>query len=838
MRLYLTIIMIAFSLEAGAIVKTGIFEEDRATADQWTNLIHAINQRCEVTNHGTNPVPPFGYNYLVFPGNAVSTGPIDAGIGKAGVICQTNAATSNVWCYTNYVAATITIPFTNLVGRLTESIYTNWLHTVASNWTFEAPMTLDVAYTNLRLTAQNLYEIDSRLRALVPYFVDMHQIREAGDFNEWFLTTTQTWRWACVEGCEPGGERREAWVSEESFMPNLPFLSVSNAWKYLGLPVHYTETTNRALFTWHEFGYEYGNLDEYSRFRQETRTITNGVWTYAFSLAPSVEVYQVQLASLTLTETNRVVVTNDTGEIQTTKHYEWKRDQFTFLDHLPSSAIFDQERTSTVVYAEISYPYTNGPTISDMSISVSGGLHRVYHPKDLFGNVLDPVEGETLPVATSATLNLPYRHIAHLSSPHQVVQTSFEPPRTNQQPSLAGTRISIISSNSYYRLAGAADINPASHKDAWLERWSIVTQLTHSAVGITIARYFQSNQTLQPVPVAHPSPSLSNGIVQVSIGLTSRNNYNTFGWEVGSVDEMLGVRPFLTFGRTSSSGQSPGDSFSSSDFTNRPFVGHNHSFQLYEGVDYYDTYVTPSRVGAGITFSHVTYFETGHEKQNRLRQNSTTTSLFPLNPSTSHSSSYQNNDEYSSALFAPSMSFPRSLDILVTNLSKEILATADLYARFSYTENVGPMEALAVYNAYESANNGSNCVEVAVTTMVSFARSPLAGLPNDRYYRAASDHLKPIDVDFIEWPSFDFNAGVFPGQDWFESGILNAQQPCEWEQLGSTTNFFQQTRTTTRSSGSDTYDTYYFKTRYWGASRSLDGLFFIFAWDFIDPYQD
>ena len=828
--------------------RSGTFEADRLTVEAWTNLIRAVNERCDTTSYLADPVPPMTqpfFTHMVSTGHYVATWPVAAGIAYDKVFVTTNAA-GVVTAATNYHLPTVPVLFTNFVGWLSEDDLEAY-QDVMTNLTWTTLPTHDVV-TNFAFTAANLHALDQRIFSLLDlgYFIDQKQVDDVGGLDAWFAEP-RDWEW-----------RTTNWVHVAPRSP--PMLNRSNAWENAGIPMYFVEQ----VVTQHVDvpGWMVGNLTaQVVRTTTQPVPVTNRYYEYLFSLAPEITNFVAEMAQVRLVEKSRTVTTNN-GIVTTTRTLGWSTAVFPWTEAVvgshPATPRFDERRIDWRPFVSYVPPGTGShysATALDFTLSITGFIHALWYGEDFFdqSGLRYMITNEVLHVDTSAAVPATANPFARVTGFAVSTNWTFveierdpEPPGWTNMPSLTGAVVSLSVSGVYARLkrhvspsvpgASAWDINPFADAIHYHERFGVVSQLTHSAVAVT-SRYFSGDQVTRPVLFKHPSPRLDNGIVSVSFGLASRRNYNNFGWQINSADYIFGgTPPFLTFGRISSITYTPGESFYTNDFFARPFVGHNHTFSLYEGDDYYQYHVTSSRTGGDIIFSHERHLSTGHDKINTYQISSSFTPLLGNDPVTTTSSQSARDDEYSSALSAPSIRFPRHVDFAFTNVTTNLAATASLYARFSFSEDA-ESEVEQTYTTYISANGGSNCVEVTRTAVVTFARSPLASQSNERFYRPVEDLVKPAGSGYLVWPAIDFNGGLFPGQDWFESGLLYSAVACTWGRSEVRTNQFSLAVERSTLSGSDNRDTYFFKTRYRGASRNLDGIWLVFVWQFSDPYH-
>ncbi len=492
-----------------------------STLDQWTNLIAMVNQRCLTTRHATTNLPPMTNSvgvYVISPTNHLALWPIAAGMAYDEVFTQTNAA-GDVILSTNFHLPVIPVVFTNFVGWLDPDAFRDFQEEEDNTnlvWTITPGHDL---ITNFAFTGDNLYDLDQRIYDLINlgYFVDMKQVEDAGGMDAWFAAPRE-WRWAFDE--EPN-----AWTWH--FLPPLspPLLTVSNAWKYAGLPVYYRDQVVSQHID--VAGWEVGNItSEFVRLTEIPVPVTNRTHEYLFSLAPVITNFAAELAQVRMIEitntvtTNKVVADGITNYVVTTRRTvgfnqatvtPWTEAVVpTGIDSIFQPR-FAAARTNWRAAVNYVPPGTGDHyrTILPIPLTVTGQVHAInYNATALGGAWNNPTwrtDVEHITVTASETpilLSNRFARITSLSVPtnwtYKEIEIMPPPPNWTNHPSLTGAVLSVSVTGVYHRLrrnqrpgvwerAQAWDIHPLASDIHYRERMAIVTQM--QAAAVTLDRF-------------------------------------------------------------------------------------------------------------------------------------------------------------------------------------------------------------------------------------------------------------------------------------------------------------------------------------------------------------
>jgi len=794
MKSLLATICVALSVCALAqSPKTGMTESDRITYDMWTNLIDAVNQRCEITHYGyTNTgVPPLTSTasiYLIPPTNHIATWSISAGLMRGPVTCLTNAATTNATCYTNYSIGAVPVRFTNMIGSLTEQRFMDWSSTM-SGWVLDTPALFPITVTNLALTAENVYDLDSRIRGLIPYYLDMVQIEAAGGLDAWF--------------------------AKEPYPKSPPFLTISNAWMYAGLP---------------------------------SKRFENGSQQYYFSLAPSVEVFQVQLGSLALIEIGRTIVTNrivsggvTNVETETIKRLEWRQEPHTFNELFGHPLIQADHYTNARPSMSLTLPGTNLWTNGPVSVAVSS---RISHAS---ATVVRSSEVITVGPDTPASAMLPHYMVIQMSSTNTVSEVFHDPPRKNEvRHSQEGARISLAFSNIYHRLhspdrpgvtrMGRADsLSPVAARSLLLERWSIITQLTHTALSFT-PRYNDSSPLAQPVPVlAAPPPVITNGYIDASRGrsFADQRNYDLVAGRDPSSYRTSG-RSYLEVVSERYDNIFPWIPPEVIDYTNRvdefaetPFYGFLAQLDLNTNYSYVGSFGS-----SDIAFSWVA--EPARSVQSTRAYDRRGRVIF--DPFTGRIGHYEVSRDEEEKLFNEPIvriNWPLTINVSLTNLSTELKGRSLLYALLTNDLPGADFWVLEV-NRYKDGTDCSDSLSEKLIEHRLLEPNPAEMLPSGYFHNYGQESL--AELGMVEFGGVDFNLGISPDTTW-----LGYQQvptpPCsfDYDTGGIVTNNYG---IVSSGSGSEIKTrTYHFNyPKYRDINRRLESVWVIFDWQFGGSY--
>jgi hypothetical protein len=787
------LILAPLMVSAQYFPRSSVYHADRASYEQWTNLIHAVNQRCEVTLYGySNAVPPLTNItgvYLVSPEQYRAIWPVSAGLGIGTVNCTTNVQTDEVFCWTNYAAGFVPVAFTNMVGTLTPEAFSEWKNN-DSDWEYE-DIDEPIVVTNVAMTAENIHALDTTIRRLVPYFLDTVNIEEYGGLPAYFSTTNET-----------------------GYVQSPPFLTISSAWSRAGLPVRIQEDL--------------------------TDGSTNRSWHYLFSLAPEIESFEAQLASMTLVETNRSITTNllvsggvTSEQLEVTTYLGWMMDPYVFDERVSSKELIYSlpTATSAVVYAILELPHTGDWEHAAVDIVVSGQVFSASHAQ-AYTNDTVSIQSDSVGISLS-----PYLRVATLGSSNSLQETIRMPPDAGYTPlpSVEGSRVSIHMSNAYYRLKDAKaprlpwakyveEITVTAALQLWQERLAIVTQLTHSACYMD-ARYFDAAHG-SPVPVLISPVVLSNGFADVEFGppnydvygCADASQFNFYGGQVKSSDRTYTVEHFFGEGTETQT-----NSIRIDDFADRPFWGFIADLCLNESGEYYDTWVSRSRMGGQPVWKW--------SVDPRVPLNYTVNGWYwkreywsPFRPPNYVEESWSEQNIVGFGNFVSAW-WPRSLDIQVTNLTFNVVAAATLYAQ--------------LYNAPASATSivvttfgysGDDCFYGPSDRVYELLPHPLESLPSGYYYPYADS---VVSGGTVEFSSVDFSLGVFPDSSWLASDTVS-EPACRLD-LGSggpVTN--AQGRLLYEEQGESIRQVinYINYSPYRNASRRLEGVWVVFDWQF------
>ncbi|HMO52300.1 MAG TPA: hypothetical protein PKE26_11910 [Kiritimatiellia bacterium] len=828
-RAFLVLILSA-APAAAWMAKTAPFAEDRATYGQWSNLIHAINERCEPTWYGTNGVAPMETAtgvYIVAPTNYVAIWPVGSYLMISNRVTLTNSQ-GDVYVVTNHRLESIKVPFTNMVGSLTGEMIDLWL---ASNTWLEAVDTPSaVVVTNVAMTLENAFVLDSKIRALLPYYVDMSQIDAAGGIDAYFASPSTVYNW-----------NDTTWVPTNSYPTTLPYLNESNAWKNAGLSNYYYEVVTTSAVATTEtvpgwVAYERtgiaGHLDQFIvSFTNPPGLRTNSFREYLFSLAPAVTNYRVQLASIRLSVTNTTIATNTwtQGNVtniytETTRDLAWVMEPYTRLeyDRLVRERL-EISRTGAVTVAIMTRPATNDAINLPISLSASGPVFSVESPHPRTVDVF------SVNYPGAVTSSVPFAEVTSLWAPsnwtrREITRDGVYPPGWTNQPSAEGTVISIVQEYDkqqfkrhvfpdvglgYGQPSEVMEMAPFGDAIYWRERWSIITQLQVTAVAFGLG-HFRANSA-GPVPyTVQRSPPVDGAFRVQYVGQT----YDFYGCDTNA----------STFGMQSSfsSSGSCNEPYSTSTNTMAQFFGFSHDYCL--RTDYPWTNLSNSVMVDHISWGYQQFFRMGMEQSFSHQSTVNQVLLFPpfgLCTETTESDYYQ----ASSAVGGSPLAWPQTIAVEIGGLATGVQARARIYA---LTSLIVPTNAGGDKMLVDLEYLTADCVSTSIQVTLSLQPNPLESTINGRYHRVASSPKS--QHHWIDFGRIDLNNGISPDNGWFKTMTVSGGG-CQSSGV-STSGFAGTIITSWSSSESKTHHLFY--SAYRTAYRSLEGLTLVLDWLFDD----
>lgn len=825
------LIMILWSGVAfGWTVKTARHHEDRATYVHWSNLIHGVNLRCEPTWYGTNGVPPFtDYSgvYMVWPTNHTATWPVGSYLGITNRVVITNAGGEEIRV-TNHVLASIPVIFTNMVGRLDDLAIDAWLET--NQWLELVDIPAPLTVTNVAMTARNVYELDQKIRSLIPYYVDMAQIEAAGGFATYFATARPGWTWTCVSGCVDGGGQYQ-WVATNEYPMTLPFMTLSNAFRYAGITSYYHAVIWTSAVATAELvpGWTVGAWNSYTVTNLiPAGSRINGHWEYLFALAPVVTNYAAQLASMSLLTTNEATSTNtwvDENGVtnqwtETAVDLGWMIDPYVYSESDRAEiARYGIDRTNIQVQAVLQ-PVSTG-LIDVVSLVISGPVFSV---------ASSGVGYVSQVMVSSNTPTLPFARVTSIAATNWQMRQIFRygsippPGWTNPVPA-EGSRVIVAMTGTYYRFkrhvapglqgygqpTDVREINPFADTLMWRERWAVLTNLTTSAVHFDYLHFWRTN-TAEAIPY-RAMPEWNTGYINART--LGARNYNTIG---GRNEDDVSFSCEITSG----SEQAPFDSCS-----NRAFVG--FSFTLAETGETPLEIMVNNPVGFSFDDLEWTYYTDAYSGISKSGSETRFTSgfenEFPYDPwSVSTWFSYHRKGR------DPGIPIIRWPDPFELNLgvSKEVSCRGEVYVHVTNFQSTNSELSLGgAQLATHEVDGGSFCIEIAITNRPAYALAPhpVEALFAPHYLAAGASDASSGFMTF----QIDVNDGIRPDADWYTTVVVPFT--CDGSGSGHWTNFSGQIGTSTWTDHKEIIN-YHYVPRFRDITRRLDGVWVTLSWDF------
>ena len=308
------------------------------TIGDWSNLVQSINDRCDALLYDTNSYPSYRLQIDV---TRMST---------------------------QYIDDVVTVTQGTLVV-----VYTNWAQAELSTTTtnFVPVVILNETNAPSYMPAPAVRDVDAKIEAIVPSFVDVLAVSNAGGIEAWADVTPST-NWYWING--------DHWVAYPQKATAFPALSLSNAWQRAGLPTMRYEVvyTNWPTTTVVTLGWQIGDLTTYS-YTNRIATRTNEVISYLYDIVQSGTVFCAELGRAELAITNTLTIGTQTWY---DVGFQWRNNGGIFVGLTNPVAVITQSLGGPYYSAPVSFVSPSRTTDvltinADTNLDAFGTLHLI-----------------------------------------------------------------------------------------------------------------------------------------------------------------------------------------------------------------------------------------------------------------------------------------------------------------------------------------------------------------------------------------------------------------------------------------------------------------------------